>query len=66
MLFFVEFPSFQKIVLSSPFLSLVTEMCISDEENYVRASAIKCLQKMIKVSTFWYPHLEDKMLPVNE
>lgn len=61
---FLEFPAFQKILLQSGFLPLVVGMSLSDTESYVRASAIKCLQEMTKVSAFWYPELEQDELPV--
>lgn len=58
-----KFPSFQRVIIDSGLLTLVVTMAISDSESFVRASAIKCLQEMIKVSEFWNPILIDLGLP---
>lgn len=55
----VEFPSFQIIVLQEKLPKLVTEICTSDNQSTVRASALKCLQEMIVVPVFWFQALDN-------
>ncbi|KRT83220.1 HEAT domain-containing protein, partial [Oryctes borbonicus] len=58
-----KFPSFQKVIIDSDLITLVVTMAVSDSESFVRASAIKCLQEMIKVNEFWNPTLTQQHLP---
>lgn len=53
------------MVLESELPSLMVTMCMYDSESYVRASAIKCLQEMIKVPAFWHDVLDQEDLPVS-
>lgn len=50
---FIEFPSFQKIVLDTQLPSLVVKIVLKDEEFFVRTTALKCLQEMCQVEDFW-------------
>lgn len=50
---FTEFPSFQDIVLRAKLPNLVLDMCTNDNQSFVRASALKCLQEIIKVNNLW-------------
>lgn len=63
--FFSEFPAFQNLLLELNFPSVVIGMFECDEESYVRASAIICLQKMVSVKKLWDEALSDKKLLVN-
>ncbi|KAI4456511.1 brca1-associated atm activator 1 [Holotrichia oblita] len=58
-----KFPSFQRVIIDSDLITLVVSMAVSDSESFVRASAIKCLQEMIKVNDFWNPILIQQQLP---
>ncbi|GJQ72358.1 hypothetical protein Trydic_g3443 [Trypoxylus dichotomus] len=58
-----KFPSFQKVIIDSDLITLVVTMAVSDSESFVRASATKCLQEMIKVNEFWNPTLIQQHLP---
>ncbi|KAF5293603.1 hypothetical protein FQA39_LY03088 [Lamprigera yunnana] len=58
-----KYPSFQNMVLEYEFPSLALTMAMHDNECYVQASAIKCLQKMIKVPRFWNSILKQQDLP---
>lgn len=49
----VEFPSFRDIVLDADLPSLILKMVFVDGEAFVRATAVKCLQQMVKVEAFW-------------
>lgn len=65
MLVILEFQSFQTMVLDSNLPSFMVKMSTEDNESFVRASAIKCLQEMIKVPAFWNNVLESVNLPVS-
>ena len=58
-----KFPSFQNMLINSNLITTTVNMSTSDSEGYVRASAIKCLQEMIKVNEFWNPILAQCQLP---
>ncbi|KAJ8916096.1 hypothetical protein NQ315_004462 [Exocentrus adspersus] len=48
-----KFPSFRDTVLDADLTSLVLKMALHDGESFVRATAVKCLQQMVKVQDFW-------------
>ncbi|XP_075230769.1 integrator complex assembly factor Brat1 isoform X2 [Lycorma delicatula] len=58
----LKFPAFQNLLLESNFPSAIISMVECDEESYVRASAIICLQKMVQVKRLWEEALFDKNL----
>lgn len=53
------------MLLESGLISVVVSMATSDSESFVRASAIKCLQAMIKVPAFWTNVLDLQDIPVS-
>lgn len=55
---FKKFPSFSNIVLDADLPSLILKMALIDGESFVRATAVKCLQEMVKVEAFWNNLLE--------
>lgn len=61
----LEFPSFQELLQIENFPHLVLQLCENDSESFVRASALKCLQHMIKGDVLWKEFFEQEQLPVN-
>ncbi|XP_023311983.1 uncharacterized protein LOC108911272 [Anoplophora glabripennis] len=55
---FKKFPSFRNIVLDADLPSLILKMALLDGESFVRATAVKCLQEMVKLQAFWNNLLE--------
>lgn len=63
--FYIEFPSFQDILLQEKFATLIVNMSTDDPESKVRASALKCLQEMVQNSLLWSERLEEHEVPVS-
>lgn len=60
-----EFPSFQELLQQENFPTLVLKLCETDSECFVRASALKCLQHMVKSDVLWEEFFEQEQFPVS-
>ncbi|XP_017036768.1 uncharacterized protein [Drosophila kikkawai] len=49
----IKFPAFQRFLIDSKIPPIVYEMAKNDSENYVRASAFKCLSQMVSINLLW-------------
>jgi len=49
----IEFPAFQRFLIDIKIPPIVYEMAKHDSEPYVRASAYKCLTKMVPINAIW-------------
>ncbi|XP_044758140.1 uncharacterized protein LOC123316242 [Coccinella septempunctata] len=56
----IEFQSFQKLLLNFELCPLVLNVALQDGESFVRASALKCLSRLVKIHAFWKDHLESQ------
>ncbi|XP_026271967.1 uncharacterized protein LOC113202106 isoform X4 [Frankliniella occidentalis] len=57
-----KYPLFQELILDNKLTEVVVHLALNDAENYVCASATKCLTAMIRVDRFWNEELSDKDL----
>ncbi|EDW84549.1 uncharacterized protein Dwil_GK13078 [Drosophila willistoni] len=48
-----KFPAFQQFLIDAKIPPIVYEMAKNDSESYVRASAFKCLAKMVSINALW-------------
>lgn len=58
-----KFPAFQEHLLLHKLCPLAVNMTVGDEECYVRVSALKCLHRMVAVTSFWEKCLVNERLP---
>ncbi|XP_060647725.1 uncharacterized protein LOC132785590 [Drosophila nasuta] len=49
----IKFPAFQRFLIDVKIPPIVYEMAKHDSEPYVRASAYKCLSKMVPINALW-------------
>ncbi|XP_023169547.2 uncharacterized protein LOC111598508 [Drosophila hydei] len=49
----IKFPAFQQFLIDGKMPTIVYEMAKHDSEPYVRASAYKCLSKMVPINSLW-------------
>ncbi|EDW66674.1 uncharacterized protein [Drosophila virilis] len=49
----IKFPAFQQFLIDGKMPPIVYEMAKHDSEPYVRASAYKCLSKMVPINALW-------------
>ncbi|ALC45765.1 CG7044 [Drosophila busckii] len=49
----IKFPAFRQLLIDAKLPSIVFEMAKHDAELYVRASAYKCLAKMVSINALW-------------
>ncbi|VEN47489.1 unnamed protein product [Callosobruchus maculatus] len=49
-----KFPSYRKVIQEAEFPSMIIRLAKTDNEAFVRASALKCLKEMIQVDDFWW------------
>ncbi|XP_030373710.1 uncharacterized protein LOC115623481 [Scaptodrosophila lebanonensis] len=49
----IKFPAFQRFLVDAKIPPIVYEMAKHDAEPYVRASAFKCLTKMVPINSLW-------------
>ncbi|KAH8359263.1 hypothetical protein KR093_005498 [Drosophila rubida] len=49
----IKFPAFQRFLIDVKIPPIVYEMAKHDTEPYVRASAYKCLSKMVPINALW-------------
>uniref|UniRef100_A0A1A9ZPU6 Uncharacterized protein n=1 Tax=Glossina pallidipes TaxID=7398 RepID=A0A1A9ZPU6_GLOPL len=52
-----KFPAFQQFLHDFKLCSIVSDMLRNDSETYVRASALKCLSKMVAINVIWENNL---------
>ncbi|KAL9873266.1 LOW QUALITY PROTEIN: uncharacterized protein ACN2A1_014378 [Glossina fuscipes fuscipes] len=52
-----KFPAFQQFLHDFKLCSIVSDMLRNDSETYVRASALKCLSKMVVINVIWENNL---------
>ncbi|KAK3931173.1 BRCA1-associated ATM activator 1 [Frankliniella fusca] len=57
-----KYPLFQELILDNKLTEVVVHLALNDAENYVCASATKCLTAMVCVDRFWNEELTDKDL----
>lgn len=62
---FLEFPAFQKFLADFKMAQIVVQMAKNDQEAYVRASAFKCLYKMVLINDLWEKDLNNHDLIVS-
>lgn len=62
--FFLEFFSFQDLLHKEKFSGLVLKLCEEDTQSVVRASALKCLQHMVKANILWDEFFKEQNLLV--
>lgn len=62
--FLLVFPSFANIIEKESIPVLVLDLTKNDEEGFVRASALKCLQEMVRSRNLWHNFLEGQELLV--
>lgn len=58
----IKFPAFQNLILEPELLDTVVSMITTDQESYVRASAMTCLSELVKVQDLWENKLRSKQL----
>lgn len=51
MLYFAEYPAFQKLLIQGKYCELILSMSEGDAESYVRSSALRTLSEMIKIES---------------
>ncbi|XP_073839437.1 uncharacterized protein [Musca autumnalis] len=49
----VKFPAFQNFLYEAKMCPIILQMAKHDQEAYVRASALKCLSKMVMINVIW-------------
>lgn len=64
-MFPLEYPLFQELILDNKLCEVVVHLALNDAENYVCASATKCLTAMVRVDRLWNEELMDKDLVVS-
>lgn len=64
--FVAEFPAFQNLILEPELLETIVSMITTDQESYVRATAMTCLSELVKVQELWENKLRSKQLTVSE
>uniref|UniRef100_A0A1A9W9D7 Uncharacterized protein n=1 Tax=Glossina brevipalpis TaxID=37001 RepID=A0A1A9W9D7_9MUSC len=57
-----KFPAFQQFLHDFKLCSIVSDMLRNDSETYVRASALKCLSKMVVINVIWENDLNGQEL----
>lgn len=62
----LEFLSFQDLLQQQDFPALILNLCQQDPKSFVRASALKCLQQMIRSAVLWKEFFEQQQLPVKK
>ncbi|KAI8129654.1 hypothetical protein FF38_13103 [Lucilia cuprina] len=58
----VKFPAFQQFLHDYKMCPIVLQMAKNDQEPYVRASALKCLSKMVLINIIWDNDLNNQDL----
>lgn len=61
---FSEFPAFQNFLYEAKMCPIILQMAKNDQEAYVRASALKCLSKMVMINVIWENDLNNNDLLV--
>uniref|UniRef100_A0A1I8NWR9 Uncharacterized protein n=1 Tax=Stomoxys calcitrans TaxID=35570 RepID=A0A1I8NWR9_STOCA len=49
----IKFPAFQQFLYDYKMCPIILQMAKNDQEAYVRASALKCLSKMVMINVIW-------------
>ncbi|XP_075145568.1 integrator complex assembly factor Brat1 [Haematobia irritans] len=49
----IKFPAFQNFLYDYKMCPIIMQMAKNDQEAYVRASALKCLSKMVLINIIW-------------
>uniref|UniRef100_T1PGU0 HEAT repeat protein n=1 Tax=Musca domestica TaxID=7370 RepID=T1PGU0_MUSDO len=58
----VKFPAFQNFLYEAKMCPIILQMAKNDQEAYVRASALKCLSKMVMINVIWENDLNNNDL----
>lgn len=63
-LFILEYPPYQMMLLDNQFLQVAIEIVKGDNEIYVRASALSFISTAVRINTLWDKLLCQLQLPV--